>query len=70
MDRRRSQRQGSGGSDDLGGGLRDGGHALDIAHPGAWRRSYRWIVLDEMDLMWIPVERNWRLNERLRRCRG
>ena len=23
-----------------------------------------WIILDEMDLMWIPVERSWRLNER------
>ena len=23
-----------------------------------------WIVLDEMDLMWIPVYRSWRLNER------
>jgi 2,3-bisphosphoglycerate-dependent phosphoglycerate mutase len=23
-----------------------------------------WIALDEMDLMWIPVHRNWRLNER------
>ena len=23
-----------------------------------------WIALDEMDLLWIPVERSWRLNER------
>jgi 2,3-bisphosphoglycerate-dependent phosphoglycerate mutase len=23
-----------------------------------------WIVLDQMDLMWIPVRRSWRLNER------
>jgi 2,3-bisphosphoglycerate-dependent phosphoglycerate mutase len=23
-----------------------------------------WIILDEMDRMWMPVERSWRLNER------
>jgi 2,3-bisphosphoglycerate-dependent phosphoglycerate mutase len=28
------------------------------------RFSTLWLILDEMDLMWIPVERHWRLNER------
>jgi 2,3-bisphosphoglycerate-dependent phosphoglycerate mutase len=30
------------------------------------RRAIRtlWLVLDEMDLVWIPVEKDWRLNER------
>jgi 2,3-bisphosphoglycerate-dependent phosphoglycerate mutase len=39
---------------------------FDIAFPSVLKRAIRtlWIVLDEMDLMWIPVERSWRLNER------
>jgi 2,3-bisphosphoglycerate-dependent phosphoglycerate mutase len=46
--------------------LRDGGYVFDIAYTSVLKRAIRtcWIVLDEMDLMWIPVERNWRLNER------
>jgi len=39
---------------------------FDIALTSVLKRAIRtlWIVLDEMDLMWIPVERDWRLNER------
>jgi 2,3-bisphosphoglycerate-dependent phosphoglycerate mutase len=39
---------------------------FDIAFTSVLKRAIRtlWIVLDEMDLMWIPVERDWRLNER------
>ena len=39
---------------------------LDIAFTSALKRAIRtlWTVLDEMDLMWIPVHRSWRLNER------
>jgi 2,3-bisphosphoglycerate-dependent phosphoglycerate mutase len=39
---------------------------FDIAHTSVLKRAIRtlWIVLDEMDLMWIPVHRSWRLNER------
>jgi 2,3-bisphosphoglycerate-dependent phosphoglycerate mutase len=39
---------------------------FDIAFTSVLKRAIRtlWIVLDEMDLMWIPVERSWRLNER------
>ena len=40
--------------------------AADIAFTSVLKRAIRtlWIMLDEMDHMWIPVERSWRLNER------
>jgi 2,3-bisphosphoglycerate-dependent phosphoglycerate mutase len=46
--------------------LRSLGYTFDRAFTSVLRRAIRtlWIVLDEMDLMWIPVERSWRLNER------
>ncbi len=39
---------------------------FDVAYTSVLKRAIRtlWIVLDEMDLMWIPVVRDWRLNER------
>jgi len=39
---------------------------FDVAHTSVLKRAIRtlWIALDEMDLMWIPVYRSWRLNER------
>ncbi|MBN1122715.1 MAG: 2,3-diphosphoglycerate-dependent phosphoglycerate mutase [Anaerolineae bacterium] len=42
------------------------GFEFDIALTSVLKRAIRtlWIVLDEMDQMWIPVERDWRLNER------
>jgi 2,3-bisphosphoglycerate-dependent phosphoglycerate mutase len=42
------------------------GFTFDVAFTSVLKRAIRtlWIVLDEMDLMWIPVHRNWRLNER------
>lgn len=42
------------------------GIAVDIAFTSLLKRAIRtlWIMLDEMDRMWIPVERSWRLNER------
>lgn len=42
------------------------GFTFDMAFTSVLKRAIRtlWIVLDEMDLMWIPVERSWRLNER------
>ena len=42
------------------------GYKFDVALTSVLKRAIRtlWIVLDEMDLMWIPVERSWRLNER------
>lgn len=46
--------------------LKDEGYTFDIAYTSVLKRAIRtlWIVLDEMDLMWIPVIRHWRLNER------
>jgi 2,3-bisphosphoglycerate-dependent phosphoglycerate mutase len=46
--------------------LKQGGYTFDIAYTSVLKRAIRtlWIVLDDMDLMWIPVHRSWRLNER------
>jgi len=46
--------------------LRDEGIAFDLAFTSVLKRAIRtlWITLDGMDLMWLPVERSWRLNER------
>jgi 2,3-bisphosphoglycerate-dependent phosphoglycerate mutase len=46
--------------------LRAEGYTFDQAYTSVLKRAIRtlWFVLDEMDLMWIPVERCWRLNER------
>src|SRR6059036_376961 len=46
--------------------LKADGYTFDQAYCSVLKRAIRtlWIVLDEMDLMWIPVERSWRLNER------
>ena len=46
--------------------LRREGYVFDVAYTSVLKRAVRtlWIVLDEMDLMWIPVHRSWRLNER------
>jgi 2,3-bisphosphoglycerate-dependent phosphoglycerate mutase len=42
------------------------GYTFDIAYTSVLKRAIRtlWIVMDEMDLMWMPVVRDWRLNER------
>ena len=46
--------------------LRDLGYEFDIAYTSVLKRAIRtlWIMLDELDEMWIPVVRDWRLNER------
>lgn len=46
--------------------LKEHAYSFDIAFTSVLKRAIRtlWIVLDEMDLMWIPVYRSWRLNER------
>jgi 2,3-bisphosphoglycerate-dependent phosphoglycerate mutase len=46
--------------------LKAEGLTFDLAYTSVLKRAIRtlWIVLDEMDLMWIPVHRAWRLNER------
>ena len=46
--------------------LKQEGYHFDLAYTSVLKRAIRtlWLVLDEMDLMWIPVHRLWRLNER------
>jgi 2,3-bisphosphoglycerate-dependent phosphoglycerate mutase len=46
--------------------LRDEGFEFDVAHTSLLTRAIRtlWIVLSEMDMMWIPEHKSWRLNER------
>ena len=46
--------------------LQDAGYTFNLAYTSVLKRAIRtlWYVLDGMDLMWIPVIRNWRLNER------
>jgi 2,3-bisphosphoglycerate-dependent phosphoglycerate mutase len=46
--------------------LKEEGYYFDMAFTSVLKRAIRtlWITLDELDLMWIPVERSWRLNER------
>jgi 2,3-bisphosphoglycerate-dependent phosphoglycerate mutase len=46
--------------------LKQEGFVFDVAYTSVLKRAIRtlWIALDELDLMWIPVYRHWRLNER------
>lgn len=46
--------------------LKKEGYVFDIAFTSVLKRAIQtlWIVLEDMDLMWIPVRRSWRLNER------
>ena len=46
--------------------LREGGYAFDVAYTSVLRRAIHtlWIVLEEMNLEWIPVVNAWQLNER------
>ncbi len=46
--------------------LKEQGYRFDLAYTSVLKRAIRtlWIALDQMDLMWIPVVRDWRLNER------
>ena len=51
---------------DAGSLLRQAGFTFDLAFTSVLKRAIRtlWVVLDEMDRMWIPVHNSWRLNER------
>jgi len=42
------------------------GYTFDVAYTSVLKRAIRtlWTIQDGMDLMWIPVHRSWRLNER------
>ena len=46
--------------------LKGGGYTFDVAYTSVLKRAIRtlWIALDELDLMWLPVVKSWRLNER------
>jgi len=51
---------------DAGRLLKEGGYVFDVAFTSVLKRAIRtlWITLDTLNLMWIPVNKNWRLNER------
>jgi 2,3-bisphosphoglycerate-dependent phosphoglycerate mutase len=46
--------------------LKEAGFTFDIAYTSVLKRAIRtlWIILDELNLMWIPILNSWRLNER------
>jgi 2,3-bisphosphoglycerate-dependent phosphoglycerate mutase len=46
--------------------LKKEGYVFDVAFTSVLSRAIKtlWLVLEEMDLMWIPVHHSWRLNER------
>ena len=46
--------------------LKEGGYVFDVAYTSVLKRAIRtlWIAQDALDLLWIPVVKDWRLNER------
>jgi 2,3-bisphosphoglycerate-dependent phosphoglycerate mutase len=46
--------------------LKTSGYHFDLAYTSLLKRAIRtlWISLDALDQMWLPVEKDWRLNER------
>lgn len=58
--------QGRNEAQEAGRLLKDEGFTFDVAYTSVLKRAIRtlWTVLDALDLMWIPVEHSWRLNER------
>jgi 2,3-bisphosphoglycerate-dependent phosphoglycerate mutase len=46
--------------------MREGGFDFDLIYTSVLKRAIRtmWIAMDEMDALWLPVIRDWRLNER------
>ncbi len=53
-------------AEEAGRMLKRQGYTFDLAYTSVLKRSIRtlWLVLDELDLLWIPVRHSWRLNER------
>jgi 2,3-bisphosphoglycerate-dependent phosphoglycerate mutase len=47
--------------------LKEAGLGFDVAYTSVLKRAIKtlWIVLEELDQMWIPVHRSWRINERM-----
>ncbi len=58
--------QGMREAEEAGKILRAEGYEFDAAYTSVLKRAIRtlWLAMDAMDLMWIPVHRSWRLNER------
>ena len=58
--------KGLGEASEAGRRLRAAGVSLDVAYTSVLKRAIKtlWVVLEEMDLAWIPVTNDWRLNER------
>ena len=58
--------QGNAEAHEAGKLLREGGYVFDVAYTSVLRRAIQtlWIVLQEMNLEWIPVTNAWQLNER------
>lgn len=54
------------GAREAGAILKKHGFTFDVAHTSVLKRAIRtlWILLHEMDLVWIPIHKTWRLNER------
>ena len=46
--------------------LREGGYTFDLAYTSVLRRAIKtlWIVMEDMELEWLPVINAWQLNER------
>jgi 2,3-bisphosphoglycerate-dependent phosphoglycerate mutase len=46
--------------------LKEGGFTFDLAYTSVLKRAIRtlFVVTDELDLLWVPVVKSWRLNER------
>ena len=58
--------QGRNEAREAGRQLQQLGFRFNVAYTSVLKRAIRtlWMVQDEMDLLWLPVERSWRLNER------
>ena len=58
--------QGRDEAHEAGRQIQEAGLSFDIAYTSLLKRAVHtlWILLDELDAAWLPVERSWRLNER------
>jgi len=58
--------QGEGEARAAGRTLKEDGFDFDLVHTSLLSRAIKtmWLALEEMDLMWLPVKKHWRLNER------
>ena len=54
------------GAQDAGAALKNAGIAFDVVHVSMLGRAIKtaWLAMESMNTLWLPVEKNWRLNER------